>query len=74
MPRTSLHAVYSTNRESLEDLASGRVHFALVFSAETKLQAARLASLECFMDEYVVPRASTHYLAERQIIITPWNI
>jgi DNA-binding transcriptional LysR family regulator len=83
-PRTRVRVVYSTHRESLEDLASGRVHFALGFSDETELQTAGLASLQCFVDEYVVvarqghPRirqklSLTRYLAERHVVVTPWN-
>jgi DNA-binding transcriptional LysR family regulator len=83
-PGIRVRVVHSVHRESLDDLASGRVHFALGFSDETALQDGGLASLDCFVDDYVVaarkghPRirrklSLTRYLAERHVVVMPWH-
>jgi DNA-binding transcriptional LysR family regulator len=83
-PRVRVRVAYSTHRESLEDLASGRVHFALGFSDEHESRGSPLESFDCFVDEYVVVIRKGHprirktlslkqYLAERHVVVTPWH-
>ncbi|SAL86261.1 LysR family transcriptional regulator [Caballeronia arvi] len=79
-----VRVVYSTQRESIDELASGRVQFALGFSDEGADTQAGLESLDCFSDDYVVAFRQGHprigkklslkqYLAERHVVVTPWN-
>jgi DNA-binding transcriptional LysR family regulator len=83
-PHVRLRVVYSTHSESLDDLASGQVHFALGFSGEKPTHRTSLESLDCFADDYVVVVRKGHqrirknlslaqYLAERHVVVTPWN-
>jgi DNA-binding transcriptional LysR family regulator len=83
-PHVRVRVVYSTHSESLDDLASGQVHFALGFSDEKSTQRTSLESIDCFADDYVVAVRQGHqrirkklslarYLAERHVVVTPWN-
>lgn len=83
-PHVRVRVVYSTHRESIDELASGRVQFALGFSDEGEGAQAGLASLDCFADDYVVAFRHGHprigkklslkqYLAGRHVVVTPWN-
>ena len=83
-PHIRVRVIYSTHRESLDDLASGRVQFALGFSDENDNQESGLESLDCLADDYVVAVRKGHprikkklslaqYLAERHVVVTPWN-
>ena len=83
-PHVRIRVVYSTHRESIDDLASGRVQFALGFSDEGEGAQAGLDSLDCFADDYVVAFRQGHpgigkkltlkqYLAERHVVVTPWS-
>ncbi|WP_198399392.1 LysR family transcriptional regulator [Caballeronia calidae] len=83
-PHLRVRVVYSTHRESIDELASGRVQFALGFSDESEGAQAGLESLDCFADDYVVAFRQGHprigkklsleqYLAERHVVVTPWN-
>ena len=83
-PHVRIRVVYSTHRESLDDLASGQIHFALGFAGEDETQQTRLESLDCFVDDYVVVVRKGHrrirkklslaqYLAERHVVVVPWN-
>ncbi len=83
-PHIRVRMVYSTHRESLEDLASGRVHFALGFSDVTATDHPGVEWLDGFADDYVVAVRQGHprirdrlsldqYLAERHVVVTPWN-
>lgn len=85
-PQLRIKVVYSSHGDSLQELASGRIHFALGFSDEH--QAAQpvpdLQALQCFTDGYVVAVRQGHarigdrlgleaYLAERHVAVLPWN-
>ncbi|WP_176059510.1 LysR substrate-binding domain-containing protein [Paraburkholderia sp. BCC1876] len=83
-PQLRVRVIYSTHRESLDDLASGRVQFALGFSEEDENAESGLESLDCPADDYVVAVRKGHprirkklslaqYLAERHVVVTPWN-
>ncbi|GAB2914655.1 LysR substrate-binding domain-containing protein [Paraburkholderia jirisanensis] len=83
-PRIRLRVLYSTHPESVDELASGRVHFALSFQHKIEALATGLESLDCFDDDYVVAVRNGHqrirkklslaqYLAERHVVVTPWN-
>ncbi|SAK81081.1 LysR family transcriptional regulator [Caballeronia hypogeia] len=83
-PHVCVRVVYSTHRESIDELASGRVQFVLGFSDEGEGVQAGLESLDCFADDYVVGFRQGHprigkrlslkqYLAERHVVVTPWN-
>jgi len=83
-PHIRVRVVYSTRSESLDDLASGQIHFALGFADEDGAQQSSLESLDCFVDDYVVVVRSRHrrirkklslaqYLAERHVVVVPWN-
>jgi DNA-binding transcriptional LysR family regulator len=83
-PHVRVRVIYSTHSESLDDLASGRVHFALGFLGEEQTQRTRVESLDCFADDYVVVVRKGHqrirrklslaqYLAERHVVVRPWN-
>lgn len=82
-PRLRIKVVYSTHGDSADDLATGRIHFAVGFS-EPGNGDRGLESLECFTDEYVVVARKHHprlghtlsleqYLAERHVVVTPWS-
>lgn len=83
-PNVCVRMTYSTHRESLEDLASGRVHFALSFSDEGATVSSGIESLDCLADGYMVATRQKHsrirkqlslrqYLAERHVVVTPWH-
>ncbi|QGZ64207.1 LysR family transcriptional regulator [Paraburkholderia acidisoli] len=83
-PHVRIRVVYSSERESLDELASGRVQFALGFTEHDAERPAGLDALDCFADDYVVavrakhPRIKkklslAHYLAERHVVVTPWS-
>lgn len=82
-PRLRIKVVYSTHKDSADDLAAGRIHFAVGFS-EPGNSDRGFESLECFTDEYVVVARKHHprlgqtltleqYLTERHVVVTPWN-
>lgn len=83
-PRMRVRMIYSTHRESLDDLASGRIQFALGFSHGDESRETGLESFDGFADDYVVAVRKGHprirkklslaqYLAERHVVVTPWN-
>jgi DNA-binding transcriptional LysR family regulator len=85
-PQLRIKVVHSSHSESLQDLASGRVHFALGFSDEHSAgePVPGLQSLQCFSDGYVVAARQGHarigaqmslpaYLAERHVAVLPWS-
>jgi DNA-binding transcriptional LysR family regulator len=83
-PHIGIKVVYSAHRESLDELAAGRVHFALGFSHESGILSEGVEALECFTDDYVVASRKKHarirsslsldqYLAERHVVVLPWT-
>ena len=86
-PHIRVRVIYSTHRESLDDLASGRIHFSLGFADESGTGQTGLNALDCFdcfADDYVVAVRQGHprikkklslaqYLAERHVVVTPWQ-
>ncbi|WP_233838437.1 LysR family transcriptional regulator [Paraburkholderia sp. ZP32-5] len=83
-PHIRVRVVYSTRSESLDDLTSGQVHFALGFAGEDGMQQTSVESLDCFVDDYVVVVRNRHprirkklslkqYLAEKHVVVIPWN-
>lgn len=83
-PRLRVQVVYSSARESIEDLASGQVQFALGFGDDQAGPPAGLEAIDCFVDDYVVVARQGHprirktlslarYLAERHVVVTPWR-
>lgn len=82
-PRLRIKVIYSTHRDSVDELAAGRVHFAVGFF-EPGSSDGGLESIEGFTDEYVVAARADHprlgkklgikqYLAERHVVVTPWS-
>ncbi|HKT97569.1 MAG TPA: LysR family transcriptional regulator [Paraburkholderia sp.] len=83
-PELRVNVVYSSHRDSLDDLVAGRAHFALSFEDAHSTPCEGVESLECFTDDYVVvarkphPRISTtlsieQYLHEKHVAVLPWT-
>lgn len=83
-PRVRIKVEHSRRRDSVEALASGRVHFALGFTDENASAHPGLGSVTFFEDDYVVlaranhPRirgklSLTQYLDERHVAVVPWE-
>lgn len=83
-PRVRIKVEHSRRRDSVEALASGRVHFALGFSDETATVHPGLDAVEFFEDDYVVLARKGHprvrskpsvaqYLKERHVAVVPWD-
>ena len=85
-PNVCIKVVYSTRRDSIDELAAGRIHFALGFSDESGSMGDGdgLETLDFFSDEYVIAARQDHpriehelnleqYLAERHIVVLPWS-
>jgi DNA-binding transcriptional LysR family regulator len=82
-PNLRVNVVYSSHRDSLEDLAAGRAHFALSFADADNDSFEGVESLACFTDEYVVVARKPHprisrtlsieqYLHEKHVAVLPW--
>ncbi|HDR9319747.1 TPA: LysR family transcriptional regulator [Burkholderia vietnamiensis] len=83
-PRIRINVVYSTHRESLDELAAGRIQFSLGFSDQGSQHSEGIQVLECFSDDYVVAARIGHprvrktlslkqYLSERHVVVLPWQ-
>jgi DNA-binding transcriptional LysR family regulator len=83
-PHVCLKVVHATQRDSADDLAAGRIHFALGFADETSMPMEGVESLRCFVDDYVVVSRRGHprikrtlslkqYLTERHVVVVPWS-
>ncbi|SIT39080.1 conserved hypothetical protein [Paraburkholderia piptadeniae] len=83
-PDLRVKVVYSSHRDSLEDLAAGRAHFALSFADADSALSEGVESFEGFTDDYVVavrklhPRISDtlsieQYLHEKHVAVLPWT-
>ncbi len=82
-PKLRVQVVYSSQQMSLEDLAAGRIDFALGFSAPNETLPAGVEAFDWFTDDYVVIAQQNHsqlrgelnlasYLAARHVVVTPW--
>lgn len=83
-PGISVKTVYSTGHDSLEDLVSGKVDFAIGFQTPEVRQHSQLSVIQGFRDDYVVAVSSRHpriiggltldqFLAEGHVVVNPWN-
>ncbi len=83
-PSLRFKVVYSRGRESADELASGRIDFALGYDEEALPLPAGVESADWFSDEYVVIASRQHpsirrklsmaqYLAAQHVVVTPWD-
>ncbi|NOK53622.1 LysR family transcriptional regulator [Burkholderia thailandensis] len=83
-PQLRFRIVYSGRKIATEDLAAGRIDFALGYHEETGVVAPGIESFDWFTDDYVVIASERHpsvrrrlslaqYLAARHVVVTPWN-
>lgn len=83
-PGLRLRLVNSDRKVSIEDLASGRIDFALGYSEDRDTLPAGIDSEDWLTDDYIVIASRHHprikgslelssYLAERHAVITPWG-
>lgn len=83
-PHIKVQVTYSTQRDALDDLAAGRVHFSLGFTNDAEEHFEGIEALDCFADDYVVIASANHprlgetlsieqYLAERHVVVLPWT-
>ncbi|SDP41424.1 transcriptional regulator, LysR family [Rhodoferax sp. OV413] len=83
-PGLGFKTVYSSGRESAEELASGRIDFALGYVDEAMEPTPGIESFTWLEDDYVVIASRRHplirggldldqYLAARHVVVTPWN-
>lgn len=82
-PYLRIQIIHSAHRDSLDELAAGRVHFAIGMRNGQAHGHEGVESLHCFKDEYVVAASQQHpsigktlsldqYLAARHVVVTPW--
>ncbi|WP_323123078.1 LysR family transcriptional regulator [Burkholderia alba] len=83
-PRLRFRIVYSSRRIATDELASGRLDFALGYHEDPAAAAPGIEESDWFSDDYVVIASAHHprirgrlsldqYLAERHVVVTPWN-
>jgi DNA-binding transcriptional LysR family regulator len=83
-PKLRFKVVSSRGRESAEELASGRIDFALGYEEEALPLPAGVESTDWFSDDYVVIASRQHpsirrnvsmaqYLAAQHVVVTPWD-
>ena len=83
-PGVSVKTINSTHSDSFEDLASGKIDFAIGFQSTEAVDQPRTRTIECFRDNYVVAVSLHHprirdalslqqFLAEGHIVVNPWN-
>ena len=83
-PALRFRIVYSRGRESAEDLAAGRIDFALGYVEDPMDPTPGIESFDWLVDDYVVIASRSHpairgtltleqYLAARHVVVTPWN-
>lgn len=83
-PRLRFKILYSRGRESAEDLAAGRIDFALGYEEGSVEPTPGIESFDWLVDDYVVIASRSHpsirdelsleqYLAARHVVVTPWN-
>lgn len=83
-PGLRIKVVYANGSSSHEDLAAGRIDFALGFANEFGSPSEAVESIECLTEEYVVAVRNDHpivhdslnltqYLNARHVVVMPWN-
>ncbi|QEY62635.1 LysR family transcriptional regulator [Metapseudomonas lalkuanensis] len=83
-PGIRVRLVQSERKVSIEDLASGRIDFALGYSEGRDQLPGGVEVLDWLTDRYLVIARRGHprvrgtldlvgYLAERHVVVTPWN-
>ena len=83
-PGIRVRLVQSERKVSIEDLASGRIDFALGYSEGRDQLPGGVEVLDWLTDHYLVIARRDHprvrgtldlagYLAERHVVVTPWN-
>ncbi len=83
-PRLRIKVVYTLGGEPAEDLAAGRIDFALGYENDPMQPLPGIESFDWLSDEYVVITCHKHptirgslsleqYLAARHVVVTPWN-
>ncbi|WP_044875405.1 LysR family transcriptional regulator [Pseudomonas sp. LFM046] len=83
-PGIRVRLVQSERKVSIEDLASGRIDFALGYSEGRDQLPGGVETLDWLIDQYQVIASRNHprirgaldlasYLAERHVVVTPWN-
>jgi DNA-binding transcriptional LysR family regulator len=83
-PRLHIRVLYAGEKVSIDDLAAGRIDFALGYGAASDALPEGVEEVDCFSDDYVVVTGRGHfagdgalsmaaYLAARHVVITPWN-
>ncbi|WP_098552838.1 MULTISPECIES: LysR family transcriptional regulator [Burkholderia] len=83
-PRLRIRVVHSDRKISVDELAAGRIDFALGYHEESTTDAPGIEDFDWFSDDYVVIASARHpdlhrrltldqYLAARHVVVTPWN-
>ncbi|MDH4609018.1 LysR family transcriptional regulator [Pseudomonas sp. BN102] len=83
-PGIRVRLVQSERKVSIEDLASGRIDFALGYSEGRDRLPSGVETLDWLTDQYLVIASRDHprvrnqldlagYLHERHVVVTPWN-
>ncbi|MDH4555120.1 LysR family transcriptional regulator [Pseudomonas sp. BN417] len=83
-PGIRVRLVQSERKVSIEDLASGRIDFALGYSEGRDRLPSGVETLDWLTDHYLVIASRDHprvrnpldlagYLHERHVVVTPWN-
>jgi DNA-binding transcriptional LysR family regulator len=83
-PRLCFRIVYASEKVAVDELAAGRIDFALGYTEGDDTLPAGIEDFDWFSDQYVVIAHRDHprihgtlsldaYLAERHVVVTPWN-
>ncbi len=83
-PRLRIRVVHSERKISIDELAAGRIDFALGYHEESTADSPGIEDFDWFSDDYVVIASAAHpdirrrltldqYLAARHVVVTPWN-
>lgn len=83
-PRLRIRVVHSDRKISVDELAAGRIDFALGYHEESAADAPGIEDFDWFSDDYVVIASAAHpdirrrltldqYLTARHVVVTPWN-
>jgi DNA-binding transcriptional LysR family regulator len=83
-PHLSIRVIYAAQKVSIDDLAAGRIDFALGYDEPRESLPAGVDAFDWLDDDYVVIARRHHpaigrslslqsYLAARHVVVTPWN-
>ncbi|PAJ82269.1 LysR family transcriptional regulator [Burkholderia ubonensis] len=83
-PQLRFRVVHSDRKISTDELAAGRIDFALGYHEEAAADTPGIEEFDWFSDDYVVIASERHpqvrrrltleqYLAARHVVVTPWN-